>query len=775
MSATEWEEVKKLAADFQRTQAATSLQRLSERNCIDVVKKLIALNLIEVLFTCDGKEYVTPENLMREMEDELIVNGGRVDLTDLSATLNIDFSHIEAKGHDLVRDSCGEICIVMGQLISSEYKDRLAEEINQRLTETGVVNVSDLSKHYDLPGHFVDSILSERLGNSIHGVRDSSDPRTIFTESYINQYKSKLRGILLGTTRPVPLNQLLTRFQLPEKISLTCIETLIAEGDLKGSIHSGTKTFTPEIFSKTQKEYVDTFYKQNLYLEYATLSKIGITEPRGYCITRFPDSISLKTCCVSQTFLFQLDSTIEECINSKSFAEISSILPSVLTEQDVSILVTKCLSENKSLAAARLMAGNVFVSDALIACIQGKLEETLHKKADEDLKSGKLFSYFAAKQSARDTGVDENKSSRKDERKKKAAAKSNTGGGTQGREVKIKNTKKKYKPGQKGRDEESDDEIAGLDDREADTGPPGSQLIFMSKEELMNCIKNLDPELDEVSSDLVRDMAASLFGPLNTKYLEAARQVFADNTASAAASKKKTHADLQQQLSRLHSSIHLFLKGLDALTEPLRTQLLKYLQKSLCTDVVNLLLAYCSSDSNPNLQTAESRAKVISRLDADLKDRVTQLASALIASSLDSFLEQVEEVAHRCEVMLRPIDKKREKILLSENRQNLILQLEEAADAGLTLHLSVLLIFQSITGSAIHASGKFVPQIIQEIRDRLEKDTLDLLSRFEQLVISHVRASRQESSSPDEVQDLEAQLLQLQPLVKDAALRPKVQ
>lgn len=776
MSASEWEEVKKLAADFQRTQATTSLQRLSDRNCIDVVKKLISLNLIEVFFTCDGKEYVTPEYLLREIEDELVVNGGRVHLTELASTLNMDYSHIDTKAAELARDSSGDISIVLGQLISGDYKDRLAEEINQKLSEAGVVNVADLSKQYDLPGNFMDTMVSERLGNTISGVRDPSDPRIIFTESYVNQYRAKLRGILLATTRPTALSQIFTRFNVPEKIGLNSIEALIKENHLKGTLHPGSRTYIPEVHIQSQRDFADSFYKQNSYLDYATLSKIGITEPRSFCANRFPDSIGLKTCCVSNNFLYQLDSAIEECIASKSFAEISAFVPSVLSQKDIEELVDKCISGNKALEAARLMSGNIFVSDALISSIQTKLEEGISKKANEDLKSGKLFSFFASKQASRDSAIEDTKLSKKEERKKKASGKSNAGGGTQGREVKIKNTKKKYKPGQKGRgDDDSDEEAtsAKVDDGDGETGASRSQLLFMSRHDLTNAINQFNPEFSEVGPDLAHEIADALFEPLNNKYMDAAREVFAENSASAAASKKKTYADLQQQLTSLHSSIHLFHKGLDAVTDPLKGQLLKYLQKSLCTDAINLLINYVSSDSNPNLQSPESRAKVISRLDPDLREKLTQLAAVLTSSSLDGFLEQLEEVAQKSDILLRPIDKKREKNFLSENKQNLILQLEEAVDAGLTLHLSVLLIFQSITGNALHASGKFVPQIIQEIKSRLERDTFELLSQFEQLVISHVRACRPENNSPEEVQDLESQLRQLQPLVKDAALKCK--
>ena len=76
MAASDWEEIKRLAADFQRAQLSTTAHKLSERNCIEIVNKLVSLGLLEIIYTIDGKEYVTPNQLEREIRDELVVHGG---------------------------------------------------------------------------------------------------------------------------------------------------------------------------------------------------------------------------------------------------------------------------------------------------------------------------------------------------------------------------------------------------------------------------------------------------------------------------------------------------------------------------------------------------------------------------------------------------------------------------------------------------------------------------------------------------------------------------
>ena len=74
---SDWEEVKRLAADFQRAQLSSTTHKLSERNCVELVQKLINLGLIEVIYTTDGREYLTPSELEKEIKEELFVEGGQ--------------------------------------------------------------------------------------------------------------------------------------------------------------------------------------------------------------------------------------------------------------------------------------------------------------------------------------------------------------------------------------------------------------------------------------------------------------------------------------------------------------------------------------------------------------------------------------------------------------------------------------------------------------------------------------------------------------------------
>ena len=45
---SDWDEIRRLAADLQRAQLSGAVQKLSERNCVEIVSRLCDLGLVEV-------------------------------------------------------------------------------------------------------------------------------------------------------------------------------------------------------------------------------------------------------------------------------------------------------------------------------------------------------------------------------------------------------------------------------------------------------------------------------------------------------------------------------------------------------------------------------------------------------------------------------------------------------------------------------------------------------------------------------------------------------
>lgn len=70
------DEILELQRQLAEAQLGSTASRLSERNCVELVMKLQSLNLIDLIFTRSGKEYLTPRQLVMEIEDEIVARGG---------------------------------------------------------------------------------------------------------------------------------------------------------------------------------------------------------------------------------------------------------------------------------------------------------------------------------------------------------------------------------------------------------------------------------------------------------------------------------------------------------------------------------------------------------------------------------------------------------------------------------------------------------------------------------------------------------------------------
>lgn len=63
--------------------------RLSERNCIEIITKLLEEKKLDVVHTLDGKEFITPSQISREIRDELYAHGGVYDVYMCVTALNV--------------------------------------------------------------------------------------------------------------------------------------------------------------------------------------------------------------------------------------------------------------------------------------------------------------------------------------------------------------------------------------------------------------------------------------------------------------------------------------------------------------------------------------------------------------------------------------------------------------------------------------------------------------------------------------------------------------
>lgn len=393
MATANWEEVKRLAADFQRAQLTSSSQTLSERNCIEVVNKLIQSNLLNVIFTTDGKECITPQYLVKEIRDELYVHGGRVNLVVSAKNLKVDFSYISARIPEVEKIETG-CSIILGQLINRTYQLTIAEEINELLQRTGQIAISDLTKVYDLPGDFLLTVVEKNLGKIIYANQDKSDSRIFFTDAFVEKNKCILRGCLRALTQPIQVNVLANFTQLQERDLFYAYDSLVDGKEVCGQLtgRQGTSLLIPLIYTKQQTDWVDNFYKQNGYLEYDALTRLGISDPVSFVQRHFGSGLMLElpTCIVGPQLISQVEASVQETIFSGSFLDATMLLPSIFEPTDVGAVLEVVLKRNNVKTVPQVFCDSVLITDAYMEELMKPFiaGDILRTRAEESVTSG---------------------------------------------------------------------------------------------------------------------------------------------------------------------------------------------------------------------------------------------------------------------------------------------------------------------------------------------------------------------------------------------------
>uniref|UniRef100_A0A8D3CCG8 E3 UFM1-protein ligase 1 n=1 Tax=Scophthalmus maximus TaxID=52904 RepID=A0A8D3CCG8_SCOMX len=782
--AADWEEIRRLAADFQRAQFADTVQRLSERNCIEIIAKLVQERKLDVVHTLDGKEYITPAQISREIRDELYVHGGRINIVDLQQILNVDWVHVENRASDIVRSDKG-VQLVLGQLIDGSYLDRLAEEVNDKLQEAGLISIAELCKSYDLPGDFLNEELSKRLGKLIQGEMDQYNRGVIFTPAFVARHKARIRGLFSAITRPTSVSSLIGAFGFQEHLLYSVLEELVNTGRLKGCVVGGRQdkaVYIPDIYAKTQNAWVDSFLQQNGYLEFDALVRLGIPDPSSYIKKRFKSNklLFLRAACVGQGLVDQVEASVEEAVSSATWTDIQPILPSCLSMEDVGILINQAMRNTEIQSSARLLGGTVVVSEKFITNCLSLFDEAMQQKAQKEIKNNPVFLITEddLKQASMlsDGTATTKKEKREAERRKKASEGSGcvkAGGGGNAREIRIRKTKKKGR-----RDEDSDEE----------TGPSQQSTLeaVLSSEEI---VAALEERVNAARTARPLSYNSCLRRPLTKAYQEVLRAVFMSSTSSPSASKKKSMKDLQEEITNLYNNVRLFEKGTKFFSDETQVQIAKHVLKTVCTDVTNILVNSLAADlmmsvENPSSITNEIRVKILGKLCEETKGPLMKLHNCLNGKTIEDFLTNIENCAEVCGFLLKKGDKKKERQALFLHRQALTEQLKETEDPALVLHLTSVLLFQASTSSMLHAPGRCVPQIIGTLTGRIPPEQQQLLSAFQSMVVkqlvSQSQAKKQQEAEGDraheqdeEARSVRSQLMALTPQVKELVLSQK--
>lgn len=638
--------------------------RLSERNCIEIVSLLLEKGLLDLVFTTDGKEYLTHDHLRREIEDELYVNGGRINLVELSKSLCVDLQKIQPVAEKIAEED-SKVTLILGQLVSSDYVIRIASEINERLSQNGEINVSELTGAYDLPSDFLlHEVVEKNLGRIIFGKQDSSNPRLLYTSAFISRCKSRIRGALAAITKPTPVTAIIQSTGIQERIFFSLTNDVSQTGTITSRSTAGS--YIPHIYTKTQAEWVRNFFKQNGYLEYESVSALGVgADPKPFITKQLSNEklTFLNKCVVGQRIIDQVESTLEESIATSTFLDISTILPSVIGEQDIEKLIQVVLTPSKQRLTQ--IFGNLIVTTKYIDHLLKPVYVIADANAKTSVDAGAYQKHIAEKTVKQKEGdVDDfsGKGDKRDDRRKKAAS-GKAGGGAQGRETKTKSTKK-HQRGGKNKDFDdsgSDEEVSVAKKKGKD-----QTLALISVQEIKKAIKQV---LETDGLEDLNNEIANYYHPQINKYAQnKAQELYETSLQNSMQNRKQNHSALQDKLNNLMIDIRLFEKGLKMFSSTdTQTQLTKYLLKSLGVEFCNEIAFYIALESElsfPNTTSSQLSLEQRNRIAVECHATFKQPLSALNKSlngSVEDFLIAAENVLAPCSMIVKKIDKKKDK------------------------------------------------------------------------------------------------------------------
>lgn len=147
--------------------------------------------------------------------------------------------------------------------------------------------------------------------------------------------------------------------------------------------------------------------------------------------------------------------------------------------------------------------------------------------------------------------------------------------------------------------------------------------------------------------------------------LELAHSLYEISLQNSTQNRRQTHAALQEKLNGLLVDIRLYEKGLKVLSNDLHGPLIKYLLKSHGADVANELFLYvaveCSLHYTGETLSPEQRTKIGQECSEEYKSALSSLNKSLNGDSVDDFLTAAENALQVCSMILKKVDKKKDR------------------------------------------------------------------------------------------------------------------
>jgi hypothetical protein len=350
-------DIEALQAQLEAVQATGTVNRLNERNCVEIVMYLVEQGKLDVINTMSNfREFLTRKQLGLEIKDEILAHGGRVALTELQSAINVDITHIDAAVAKICEEDPETIVLGGSEIVTDWYLDNIAAEASLFIEARGQCTVADLASRFDLPVAFMERSVRKRCtGEPDSAIAAQMRGQRLFTSAFVSRHESKVRGAFSALTRPVEIDDMVERHGLDADMTRQALKTMLRKnakphrrlmGELKGRV------FTPSIFAANQRRLMESFFRDNGFIEKKRAKRLQVARPAEYLrkAGRFGDVIELSGVVLAESALAPLQAAAEELSAAHAEAQIPNSvvslreerlgLPAALTEADLEHLAS---------------------------------------------------------------------------------------------------------------------------------------------------------------------------------------------------------------------------------------------------------------------------------------------------------------------------------------------------------------------------------------------------------------------------------------------------
>ncbi|KAG5464536.1 hypothetical protein LSCM1_00726 [Leishmania martiniquensis] len=273
-------ELSELVKRFQSLQREQVPNQITERNAVEIINVLIQKKLVDLLFTTDAKEYLTWDQLKREIVDEVLANGGRLNVVDLPGLLSVHTFQVERVLPSVLEEN-PSLTLEGGELMTDGYLDSIVLAAGDLLKEQGSLAISRFASMNELSSLFAKCLLSRAIDRGlIDAVMQNA---SLYTRQFVKRQRMIVRAGLLAAEEPIRLDAFYRRNHLFAPLLSSVVDEV--RDELPGSF--GLGVYVPLVYETKRTAEVENLYASNGYVEYALLQRLGISNPRQYLIERY--------------------------------------------------------------------------------------------------------------------------------------------------------------------------------------------------------------------------------------------------------------------------------------------------------------------------------------------------------------------------------------------------------------------------------------------------------------------------------------------------------